>query len=177
MAAKTCQPAISSDPEWAAKPAGSKPAVSMSLRGTPEGRPSPGRAPSGTGIPLHVPDAGQRGSAPSRGIRILGLRASGLRRVVCTLQSQSVPEILQLILPSGFAPGDRTGTAVATASASRSTATPCGPVPRAVSWLTGIFHGHTQAYASFAPRRRKGREGSGIAPAPPLPFSNCAPRR
>ena len=100
-----------------------------------------------------------------------------MRRVVCTLQSQPVPEVLQPILPSGFAAGDRTRTAVAATSAARSTATAARPVPRALSSLTGIGHSHTTAYASFAPRRRKGREGLGAAPGPPLPFSDSAPGR
>jgi hypothetical protein len=170
MAAKTGQPAISPDSEWAAKTAGSKPTVSMSLRGTPAGRPSPGRAPSGTGISLHVSDAGQRGSAPSRRIRIFLLRASGLRRVVCAFHSQSVPEILQPILPSGFAPGDRARTAMATTSAAGSAATAARPVPRALSWLTGIFHGHAQAYASFAPQKEEGAGRSRDRSGPPAPF-------
>ena len=179
MAAKSRQPAISTDPEWATETAGSKPAVSRSLRRTPAGRSSPASAADLARILRDQSGTGQRGPAPSREFRILPLRTSGLLRLVCTLPSQPVSEILQPILPSGFAPGDRTRTAVAATSAARSKATPCRPVPRAVSWLFGIFHGHAKAYASFAPGSRKARDGPGPlrTPASFLPFRTPETRR
>jgi hypothetical protein len=170
MAAKLRQPAISTDPEWPAKTAGSKPAVSMSLRGTSAGRSSPASASHLARILRHRSGTGQRGPAPSRGFRIFPLRTSRLLRVVCTLRSQSVPEILQPILPSGFASRDRTRTAVAATSAARSKATPCRPVPRAVSSLTGMFHGHADAYASFAPQKEEGAGRFWDRSGPPVPF-------
>jgi hypothetical protein len=168
MAAKTCQPAISADPGWAAKTAGSKPAVSVSLWGTSPGRSSSGTASDRAGILRHLPGAGRRGPAPSAGLRIFLLPASGVRRVVCTLQSQPVPEVLQLILPSGFAAGDRTRTAVATASAAGSTATAGRSVPRALSWLTGMATAAPPFRMDSSPRSRKGRQGLGSAPGPPF---------
>jgi hypothetical protein len=156
MAAKPRQPAISTDPQWATETAGSKPAVSMSLRRTSAGRSSPAGASSLARILRHRSGTGQRGPAPSRGPRIFPVRTSRLLRVVCTLPSQSMPEILQPILPSGFASRDRTRTTVAATSAARSKARPCRPLPRSLSSLVGIFHGHADAYASFAPQKEEG---------------------
>ena len=156
MAAKSRQPAISTDPQWATETAGSKPAVSMSLRRTSAGRSSPAGASSLARILRHRSGTGQRGPAPSRGPRIFPVRTSRLLRVVCTLPSQSMPEILQPILPSGFASRDRARTTVAATSAAGSKARPCRPLPRSLSSLVGIFHGHADAYASFAPQKEEG---------------------
>ena len=65
MAAKARQPTISSDPEWTGKASGSIPSVSLSMRRTSTRSPRPGNAPCGTRFLLHMPGAGQRGSAPA----------------------------------------------------------------------------------------------------------------
>ena len=170
MAAKTGQPAISTDPEWTAKTAGSKPTVSMSLRGTSAGRSSPGSAPCRTGIFLHVSDAGQRGSAPSRRIRIFLLRASGMRRVVCTLHSQPVPEILQPILPSGFAAGDRTRTAVATTSAAGSAATVAQARAAGPEFVDRYFPRPHHSLRFIRPQKEEGAGGSRSRSGSPASF-------
>src|SRR5205823_253730 len=100
-------------------------------------------------------------------MRIFLLPASGVRSVVCTPPSQPVPDVLQPVLPSGLAAGDRAGTAVATARSSRTTATAAGPLPRALSSLIGIGHDHTPAYVSFAPQKKEEMGGSRNRSGPP----------
>jgi hypothetical protein len=78
VAATIRQPAVSTDPQWPAEPAGSIPPLSRSLRRTPPGGPGPGRAPRRIGFREHRRGAGSRGSAPSRGRRILLLPPPGL---------------------------------------------------------------------------------------------------
>src|SRR5271167_5053439 len=114
--------------------------------------------------------ANLRGSAPRGPIRIFLLRASGVRRVVRTDQSQPLPAVLQPFLPSGFAAGDRTGATVAPAIPASSAAKPRRPLPRALSWLAGIFQGPTVAYASFAPQKEEGAGGFRDRSGPPAPF-------
>ena len=178
MAPKTRPPEISPEPQGTPKAPGSKPTVSMPLRRAPAGGRSPGRfRPGGgscrRGVSSHVSGASPRGSASSGCIRFFSLRASWVRRVVHTHQSQPLPEVLQRLLPSGFASGDRTGTALATALFRGSAATPHGPLSWALSSLIGMFHGHTRIYASFAPQKEEGAGGySRPLGAPPFPFSN-----
>jgi hypothetical protein len=170
MAAKPRQPALPTDPERATETAGSRPAVSMSLCRPSAGRSSPASASDLARILRHQSGTVQRGPAPSRGPRIFPLRTSRLLPVVCTLPSQSVPEILQPILPSGFASRDRARTTAAATSAARSKPRPCRPLPWSLSSLVGIFHGHADAYASFAPQKEEGAGRFRDRSGPPAPF-------
>jgi hypothetical protein len=89
-----------------------------------------------------------------------------------TEPSQSLPEVLQPVLPSGLASRDRTGTTLATALPASAATTTHEPLPWALNSLTGMFHGHTNAYASFAPQKEEGAGGFRDPSGPPFPFSN-----
>jgi hypothetical protein len=163
MAAQTGQPAISADLQWSSETPGPKPAVSMSVRRTPAGSRSPISASRDDRTLLHLSSADLRGPAPSEWIRIILLRASGLRGALHADQSQPLPAVLQSFLPSGFAAGDRTRTALAATGPMGTAAIHRQAVPRALSWLTGIFTVWRQSFESSLPRRG-GR--SGRAPGP-----------
>src|SRR4051812_3272933 len=103
MAATTRQPTVSSDSPGSAKASGTKPTVSLSLlRATSDdGGPGPGNAPGDAGHGVLLCDAGRRGSAPSRPIRIFWLRSTRLRGPLRAVPTQPLSAVLQPGLPSG----------------------------------------------------------------------------
>jgi len=145
VAAKTGQPTVPADDQRPGETPGPEPAVPMSLRWAPACGSSPGRRSRRGGGSVRISGAGVRGSARRRRFWIFLLRSSGVWRAVHTLKTEPVPAVLQLLLPSGVAAGDRARAAVAAAGTASATSSTDGPVPRALSWLNGIAAGHTPA--------------------------------
>jgi hypothetical protein len=166
MAAEAGHPAVSADPRRSSEPSGPVPAVPLSLRRAPAGRPGPGRVCRGAGYAVRVRRPKARGSSPSGRCRIFLLRSTGVLRALPPLEAEPVPAVLHPHLPSGIAPGHRARAAVAAVGDPGAAATPGRPVPRALSSLIGMVHRPHLAYGSHAPRRRKGRAGTGTTPGP-----------
>src|SRR6185312_8251926 len=175
MAAQAGQPPVSPDHQGPREPPGPVPAVPLSLRRAPAGRPGPGRAPRGAGYAVRVRRPRARGSAPSGRCRDFLLRPAGVRGALSPLEAEPVPAVLQPLLPSGVAAGHRARAAVAAAGAPGAAATPGRPVPRALSSLIGMGRRPRRYVGFHCPRRRRGREGTGTTPGPPLPFSDPSP--
>src|SRR5205814_812986 len=101
-----------------------------------------------------------------KGLLGLGIAAVCSRAVISPLiplppdPAQPVPDVLQPLLPPGLAASARARTTVAPPRPPGATTSSARPVPRALSWLSGMAHGHTRAYASFAPQKEEGVGGS-----------------
>ena len=79
---------------------------------------------------------GARVSAQPRPPGFFLLRSSRVRRALRPVPAQSLPAVLQPLLPSGVASGDRAGTALADSEpVELRSATAARPLPRALSWL------------------------------------------
>src|SRR5262245_7321443 len=115
MAAEAGQPAVPPDHQGPGEPPGPEPAVPLSLRRAPAGRPDPGPASREAGHVVRVRRPGARGSAPSGRCRIFLLRSPGVRRALHSLEPEPAPAVLQPLLPSGVAAGHRARAAVAAA--------------------------------------------------------------
>ena len=165
MAAAASQPPVPTDGSRAGEAPGPVPAVPVSMRRASACGRSQLHQGRGPGRRRACRDR-VRGSARSQRFPVFSLRSPWLRRALRAHPTESLSAVLQLLLPSGIATSDRARAAVGPARAGRAPAESETPVPRPLR-LVVPYRRRVQGRVRIdCPGRRKGREGSGITPAP-----------